>query len=153
MSHAYPLGKSLDAALSKVAPAARTLAEAEALAETLDGELKVVELATDWLTVSAEAADAMFAPSDALAHGHLQRYEDDKGRPVVSVTWWKLAAPGQAAEKPAKPAPKAEPPASQAGDHTDDLYFRRGRTKPSRRRYVDPRQLDLFRQAKTDDEA
>ena len=153
MSHAYPLGKTLDAALSKVAPAARTLAEAEALAETLDGELKVVELATDWLTVSAEAADAMFAPSDALAHGHLQRYEDDKGRPVVAVTWWKLAAPGEAAEKPAKPAPKAEPPASQAGDHTDDLYFRRGRTKPSRRRYVDPRQLDLFRQAKTDDEA
>ena len=40
MSHAYPLGKSLDAALSKVAPAARTLAEAEALAETLESELK-----------------------------------------------------------------------------------------------------------------
>ena len=153
MSHAYPLGKTLDAALSKVAPAARTLAEAEALAATLDGNLKVAELATDWLTVSVEAADAMFAPSDALAHGHLQRYEDDKGNPVVAVTWWKLAVPGVVKEKPAKPAPKAETKAAEPADHTDDLYFRRGRTKPSRRRYVDPRQLDLFRQAKTDSEA
>lgn len=153
MSHAYPLGKTLDAALSKVAPAARTLAEAEALAKTLDGKLFVAELATDWLTVSNEAAEAMFAPSDALAHGHLQRYEDEKGNPVVAVTWWKLAAPGKAKEKPAKPAPKADKPAADAADHTDDLYFRRGRTKPSRRRYVDPRQLDLFRQPKTDSEA
>ncbi len=153
MSQAYPLGKTLDAALSKVAPAARTLVEAEALAKTLDGDLKVAELSTAWLTVSAEAADAMFAPSDALAHGHLQRYEDDKGRPVVAVTWWKLVAPGEAVEKPARPAPKAKAPAAEPADHTDDLYFRRGRTKPSRRRYVDPRQLDLFRQASTDDEA
>ena len=153
MSHAYPLGKSLDAALSKVAPAARTLAEAEALAKTLDGELKVAELATDWLTVSEEAADAMFAPSDALAHGHLQRYEDDKGNPVVAVTWWKLAAPGQAKEAPAKPSKKEETKAAEPADHTDDLYFRRGRTKPSRRRYVDPRQLDLFRHVDTDSDA
>ncbi|MCA8893131.1 MAG: hypothetical protein KDA56_15235 [Hyphomonas sp.] len=153
MSHAYPLGKTVDAALSKVAPAARTLPEAEALARTLDPELKVVELAIEWLTVSEEAADAMFAPSDALAHGHLQRYEDDKGHPVVAVTWWKLALPGEAAEKPAKPVPKAEPASSEPTDHTDDLYFRRGRTKPSRRRYVDPRQLDLFRQSRKDDEA
>mgnify|MGYP000067462045 FL=1 len=153
MSHAYPLGKTLDAALSKVAPAARTLAEAEALAKTLDGELIVAELATDWLTVSNEAAEAMFAPSDALAHGHLQRYEDDKGNPVVAVTWWKLAAPGQAKEAPAKPSKKEETKAAEPADHTDDLYFRRGRTKPSRRRYVDPRQLDLFRQANKDNEA
>ena len=130
MSHAYPLGKTLDAALSKVAPAARTLAEAEALAKTLDGELIVAELATDWLTVSNEAAEAMFAPSDALAHGHLQRYEDDKGNPVVAVTWWKLAAPGQAKEAPAKPSKKEETKAAEPADHTDDLYFRRGRTKP-----------------------
>ncbi len=153
MSHAYPLGKTLDAALSKVAPAARTLAEAEALAAELDGDLKVIELSTDWLTVSAEAAEAMFAPSDALAHGHLQRYEDEKGNPVVAVTWWKLAAPGKAKDKPAKPAPAAEAKPAEPADHTDDLYFRRGRTKPSRRRYVDPRQLDLFRQARQDGEA
>jgi hypothetical protein len=153
MSHAYPLGKTLDAALSKVAPAARTLAEAEALAKTLEGGLQVTELAIDWLTVSAEAADAMFAPSDALAHGHLQRYEDEKGHPVVAVTWWKLAVAGAAKAKPARPAPKAEAKAAEPADHTDDLYFRRGRTKPSRRRYVDPRQLDLFRQSRKDDEA
>lgn len=153
MSHAYPLGKTLDAALSKVAPAARTLAEAEALAKTLDETLQVVELATDWLTVSVEAADAMFTPSDALAHGHLQRYEDEKGHPVIAVTWWKLGEPGAAKEKPVKPAPKKEAKAAEPADHTDDLYFRRGRTKPSRRRYVDPRQLDLFRQSRTDGDA
>ena len=143
MSHAYPLGKTLDAALSKVAPAARTRAEAEALA----GGLKVVELAIDWLTVSEEAAEAMLAPSDALAHGHLQRYEDEKGNPVIAVTWWKLAAAAPAPEKktPAKPKPDTKAAPAEAADHTDDLYFRRGRTKPSRRRYVDPRQLDLFR--------
>ena len=152
MSHAYPLGKTVDAALSRVAPAARTLPEAEALARTLDPALKVVELAIDWLTVSEEAAAAMFAPSDALAHGHLQRYEDEKGHPVVAVTWWKLALPGEVKQKPARPAPKSEA-AAEPADHTDDLYFRRGRTKPSRRRYVDPRQLDLFRQPKQEDEA
>jgi hypothetical protein len=147
MSHAYPLGRTLDAALSKVAPAARTRADAEALA----GKLAVIELATDWLTVSEEAAAAMFAPSDALAHGHLQRYEDDKGNPVVAVTWWKLGEPGAAPKPAAKPA--VEEPAAETGDHTDDLYFRRGRTKPSRRRYVDPRQLDLFRRAAEDNDA
>ena len=141
MSHAYPLGKTLDAALSKVAPAARTRAEAEALA----GKLKVIALTTDWLTVSEEAAEAMFAPTDALAHGHLQRYEDEKGNPVVAVTWWKLATEAAAPEKPVKPRPERS--AAEPADHTDDLYFRRGRTKPSRRRYVDPRQLDLFRKA------
>ncbi|HPF23814.1 MAG TPA: hypothetical protein PK417_10065 [Hyphomonas sp.] len=140
MSHAYPLGKTLDAALSKVAPAARTRPDAEALA----GGLRVAELAVDWLTVSEEAAEAMFAPSEALAHGHLQRYEDEKGHPVIAVTWWRLESPDAKPAKPAKakPAPEPEP---EAADHTDDLYFRRGRTKPSRRRYVDPRQLDLFR--------
>jgi len=146
MSHAYPLGKTVDAALSRVAPAARTRPEAEALAAELGGGLKVVALTIDWLTVSAEAAEAMFAPSDALAHGHLQRYEDEKGNPVVAVTWWKLEAADAAPKKAAKPKVKAvaeEAPAEPA-DHTDDLYFRRGRTKPSRRRYVDPRQLDLF---------
>lgn len=153
MSHAYPLGKTLDAALSKVAPAARTLAEAAALAAQLDGHLKVKELATDWLTVSAEAAEAMFAPSEALAHGHLQRYEDEKGNPVIAVTWWKLAAPGKEKDKPAKPPPAADAKPAEPADHTDDLYFRRGRTKPSRRRYVDPRQLDLFRQPNKDGEA
>jgi hypothetical protein len=149
MSQAYPLGKTLDAALSKVAPAARTLMEAKALA----GGLEVVELATDWLTVSEEAAEAMFAPSDALAHGHLQRYEDEHGNPVVAVTWWKLAEPGTVPKKAAKPAPKAETTPAEPADHTDDLYFRRGRTKPSRRRYVDPRQLDLFRHVDTDSDA
>ncbi|MEZ5997409.1 MAG: hypothetical protein R3B98_01795 [Hyphomonas sp.] len=144
MSYAYPLGKTVEDALKPAAKAARTRAEAEAAA----GGLKVAELATDWLTVSAEAAEAMFAAlTDESAHGHLQRYEDEKGNPVVAVTWWKLEAEKTGKKKPAKKAAAAPAPA-EASDHTDDLYFRRGRTKPSRRRYVDPRQLDLFRQPK-----
>ncbi|MCA8902234.1 MAG: hypothetical protein KDA53_13415 [Hyphomonas sp.] len=138
MSHAYPLGTSIEDALKPEAEAARTRAEAEALAG--DG-LQVVALTTDWLPVSEEAAEAMLAAGGEGAHGHLQRYEDDKGSPVIAVTWWKLEAETKK-KKAAKP--KAPEPAAEA-DHTDDLYFRRGRTKPSRRRYVDPRQLDLFR--------
>jgi len=39
----------------------------------------------------------------------------------------------------------ASPPASAQGDHTDDLYFRGGRTRKRRRApRTDPRQLDLF---------
>ena len=140
MSHAYPLGKTVEDALKPEASAARTLPEAEALA----GGLKVAELAIDWLAMSEDAAEGMFAAAAGGAHGHLQRYEDEHGNPVVAVTWWKLVAPAASAKKkPSKPKPvKAE---AEAADHTDDLYFRRGRTKPSRRRYVDPRQLDLFR--------
>ncbi|MEZ5954041.1 MAG: hypothetical protein R3C13_06995 [Hyphomonas sp.] len=146
MSHAYPLGKTVEDALKPEAKAARTRAEAEAAA----GGLKVAELATDWLSVTEEAADAMLSAAGAFAHGHLQRYEDDQGNPVVAVTWWKLeteAAGKRKAAKAAKAKPATPAPAEPA-DHTDDLYFRRGRTKPSRRRYVDPRQLDLFRQPK-----
>ena len=140
MSHAYPLGKTVEDALKPEAAAARTLPEAEALA----GGLKVAELAIDFLTMSEEAAESLIAAATGEAHGHFQRYEDEHGNPVVAVTWWKLVAPAAAAKKKAA-KPKPEAPPTEAADHTDDLYFRRGRTKPSRRRYVDPRQLDLFR--------
>lgn len=151
MSHAYPLATALDDALKPEAPAARTRADAEALA----GDMKVEALVTDWLTVSAEeAARLLSQKTEDGAHGHLQRYEDDKGAPVIAVTWWKLlsakAAKGKGAK--AKPKPAENPPAPEApADHTDDLYFRAGRTKPRRsKKTVDPNQMDLFGEKKAE---
>ena len=75
-------------------------------------------------------------------HGFVQHYEDGKGNTVLAVTYWKLA------KTPKKPKPKPRPvaaPDPNAEDHTDDLYFKSGRTKKSRRRrHVDPNQMDLF---------
>lgn len=145
MSHAYPLARTVTDALQTGAKAARTRAEAEALA----GDLKVESLHTEWLNMTeAEATAQMAANAGEGAHGFLQRYEDDKGAPVLAVTFWQLVD----AAKPKK-APKAETLAGtqanpKATDHTDDLYFRSGRTKPPRRkRFVDPRQMDLFHEA------
>jgi len=143
MSHAYPLGQTLQDALKPEAKAARTIAEAEAMA---DG-FRVAELAIDWVNVSESEAEAMLAADSGDAHGHLQRYEDEAGHPVIAVSWWRLEAAKPVPKRKAK-AKEPEPAEAEASDHTDDLYFRRGRTKPSRRRYVDPRQLDLFRQSK-----
>ncbi|KCZ56496.1 hypothetical protein [Hyphomonas chukchiensis] len=143
MSHAYPLARNVTEALDPAARGARTRTEAEKLA----GGLVVESLHTEWLSVSEEEAAAKMAgTADALTHGFLQRYEDDKGAPVLAVSYWRLVDPAKAkkAAKPKKPAPVAEPKADEA-DHTDDLYFRSGRTKPGRRkRFVDPNQLDLF---------
>lgn len=145
MSHAYPLARTVTDALKAGAAAARTRAEAEALA----GELKVESLHTEWLNLTeAEATAQMAANAGEGAHGFLQRYEDDKGAPVLAVTFWRLvdAAKPKKAAKPAKPAKAEAKP--EAADHTDDLYFRSGRTKPPRRRrFVDPRQMDLFDKA------
>jgi hypothetical protein len=142
MSHAYPLARTVTDALKPGGKAARTRADAEALA----GSLKVESLHTEWLNLTEEEATAqMAANAGNSAHGFLQRYEDDKGAPVVAVTYWRLVDPAKPkkAPKPVKPA-KPEPESGSA-DHTDDLYFRSGRTKPPRRkRFVDPRQMDLF---------
>lgn len=141
MSHAYPLARNVTEALDPGAKAARTRADAEAIA----GGLKVESLHTEWLNLSEADADVqMVANAGGIAHGFLQRYEDDKGAPVVAVTYWRLvdAAKAKKAAKAPKPEPAPEP---TEADHTDDLYFRSGRTKPSRRkRWVDPRQMDLF---------
>ncbi|HPE49824.1 MAG TPA: hypothetical protein PLR76_15580 [Hyphomonas sp.] len=145
MSHAYPLGQTLQDALKPEAKAARTIAEAEALANGF----RVAELAIDWVNVTESEAEAMLAAGTGDAHGHLQRYEDETGHPVIAVSWWRLETAKAAPKRKAKAKkPEPEPAEAEAPDHTDDLYFRRGRTKPSRRRYVDPRQLDLFRQSK-----
>ena len=144
MSHAYPLASTVTDALKPGVKAARTRADAEALA----AGMKVESLHTEWLNLTEEEAKAqMAANSGEGAHGFLQRYEDDKGAPVVAVTYWRLVDEAKA-KKPAKAPPPEPAPEPTEADHTDDLYFRSGRTKPSRRkRWVDPRQMDLFAEA------
>jgi hypothetical protein len=148
MSHSYPLADSAEAALKAGNLTARTRADAERLA---DGR-QVERLETEWLSLDDETSEE--ALKQASAHegqGFIQRYEDDTGAPVLAVTYWKLApktrkASGKSKSSKSAPLETEKPNASlDATDHTDDLYFRSGRTKPRRRqRPVDPNQLDLF---------
>ena len=145
MSHAYPLGKTARDALKNAQMAARTRYEAEDLAV----DVAIASLETEWLTPDLKDLPKMLEQADANpGHGFVQHYEDAAGNTVLAVTYWKLARTA----KKAKPKPdpvKAPDPAGE--DHTDDLYFKSGRTKKSRRkRYVDPNQMDLFG-AKEDD--
>ena len=140
MSHLYPLAANAKEAL-KAELAALTRYEAEALA---DGK-EIVKLETECITPSGndihEIIDAAHA---GPGQGFVQRYEDEAGAPVLAVTYWKIGKAVNSktpAKKPPEPGPSAE-------DHTDDLYFREGRTKPARKRgrkkYTDPRQMDMF---------
>lgn len=141
MSHAYPLARSASEALETASRAARTRAEAEALAA--EGE-DVSALETEWLTVPPDdAGDILARAEDGVGDGFVQRYEDASGAPVLAVTFWRIA--DRASPKASKPARQDAPKAAAAGaDDTDDLYFRKGRTKKRRASKVDPRQMDLF---------
>ncbi|MFN3912881.1 hypothetical protein [Hyphomonas sp.] len=141
MSLAYPIARSLEEATRPGVKTARTQREAVAVSEGA----RVDGLETSWLHLTEDEAAALVAAQgmDGAA-GHLQRYEDTSGHVVVAVTWWKLADPN-APRMPAPPPPDVPlVPDAPASDHTDDLYFRRGRTKPRRKRRIDPNQLDLF---------
>ena len=154
MSLAYPLASSASDALTGAGLAARTRYEAEALA----GTAQILALETEWIKPPSADLDALLKQAvSGEAKGFIQTYEDADGKPVLAVTYWKLAGtptgqaagPSQtpAAAEPAAPATPA--PARQAPseiDHTDDLYFREGRTRAARRRKTsgDPRQMDLF---------
>lgn len=145
MAHLYPLAETAAEALDPARPAARTRFDAERLANGTPVEA----LHTDWIAAADLPEDATPAAlSAARGAGFVQVYEDEAGAPVYAVTYWKLTGPVGEAPKP-EPKPKPAPrdkPAAPREDHTDDLYFREGRTRPPRRRrrYVDPRQLDLF---------
>lgn len=137
MSHAYPLGKTARDALKTAKAAARTRYEAEDLAEGV----AIASLETEWLTPAAKDLPKLLEQVESNpGQGFVQNYEDGSGNTVLAVTYWKLAK----TPKQSKPKPKPAPEAAQ-GDHTDDLYFKSGRTKKSRRkRAVDPNQMDLF---------
>ncbi|MCI4644063.1 MAG: hypothetical protein MRY64_04710 [Hyphomonadaceae bacterium] len=148
MSHLYPLAQTALEALTEDRPAMRTRAEAERRA----GAVEVEKLQTDWLSPDDLDAETLAGRAGAaLGQGFVQTYEDEQGRPVYAVTYWKLAQPLDSAPpapppEPAKKPAKAKPAKPKGeGDHTDDLYFRGGRTRKRKRRvYVDPRQMDLF---------
>ena len=144
MSHAYPIGKTARYALKTATAAARTRYEAEELA---DG-FSIKALETEWITPSEKDLPKMLAQAEANpGHGFVQNYEDADGNPVLAITYWKLVK----TQKPPKPKPKSITPQDDSvEDHTDDLYFKSGRTKKSRKRVVDPNQMDLFGNAKAD---
>lgn len=138
MSHTYPLGKTARDALKASGEPARTRYEAEDLAD--GAEIKALE--TEWLTPSATELPKLLALAEASpAHRFVQNYEDASGNTVLAVTYWKVA------KAKAKPKPKPQPK-TDTEDHTDDLYFRAGRTKKRKQKPVDPNQLDLFGQPK-----
>lgn len=140
MSHLYPLATSAAEALTSPEPAARTRYEAETLAE----KANVSRLETEWITPAETEREAYEKTAEAgVGAGFVQRYEDAAGEPVYAVTYWKL----ETTPKKRKAPKTAKAPKTRTGDHTDELYFRSGRTKSTRRKRapkVDPRQLDLF---------
>lgn len=147
MSTAYPLAKDGQQALKSPGELARTRYDADALA----GEVSILGLETDWLTVSTKEKATLLAQADeGRSAGYVQLYENADGSPVLAITYWKT----NTAEKPVtQPKPVEKTPDSS--DTTDDLYFRRGRTRPySRKRKPDPNQMDLFGEAdKSGDDA
>ncbi len=143
MSLAYPIAATVELALSDTGVAARTRHEAEQLAE--GGSIQ--GLVTDWFTPPGDAKDeALKQAGRGQDLGFVQCYEDRNGDPVLAVTYWKLST--RPAQKP-KPAPKSR--ADVQPDHTDDLYFKHGRTKRrrARKKAQDPNQMDLFGKADT----
>ena len=141
MSHLYPIAETAEDALERATLAALTRYDAEALAEGHN----ILKLETEWITPASDDVVGIMEAADAgPGKGFVQRYEDEKGAPVLAVTYWKL---GDIAAKPAKPKPPPSKPSTDE-DHTDDLYFRHGRTKPSKRggrkKFIDPRQMDMF---------
>lgn len=148
MSLAYPLARSGDDALTGVNKAARTRYDAE---EVADGT-PVIALETEWLNPDGADVPALLKQAESgEAKGFIQVYEDADGKPVLAVTYWKL---GETATPTARKTPKADPkpepaaprpkPEKTEEDHTDDLYFRHARSRRSRRKASDPRQMDLF---------
>jgi hypothetical protein len=140
MSLAYPIARTLEDAARPGVKFARSRREAVNLSPGL-----VIEgLETGWLHLTEAEAIALFSAQGAEGPaGHLQRYEDASGHIVVAISWWKATDPSAL---PGRNRPTSAPAqtARDTSDDTDDLYFRRGRTRPRRRKPVDPNQLDLF---------
>ncbi|MEM9178916.1 MAG: hypothetical protein AAGA89_04360, partial [Pseudomonadota bacterium] len=138
-------GKTARDALKNASEAARTRYEAEELAE----DMAIAALDTEWITPAAkDLARILEQAEQNPGHGFVQHYEDGDGNTVLAVTYWKLAK----TQKKPKPKPRPIPaPDPNQEDHTDDLYFKSGRTKKSRRKkFVDPNQMDLFGESKAE---
>lgn len=149
MSHLYPLAISAKDALNTPDHAALTRFEAQNLA----GLTPLIGLVTEWLTMSVQkGAEARAAAETGCGVGFVQYYENAAGEAVLAVTYWQLADPNAGLIGP-EPDSQDEEPVSlpHEDDHTDDLYFRSGRTrKRGPRKAVDPNQMDLFGNALKD---
>ena len=145
MSHSYPLASDARAALGSDSDGARTREEARNL---LKGR-RLVGLKSDWVTLSTvESADAAKWIERGVDQGYIQRYEDAAGNIVLAITFWAVAEDVSGAADVADPPKSGEKPDKETrrpDDHTDDLYFRAGRTKTRKRKHwADPNQMDLF---------
>lgn len=148
MSHLFPIAENAQDAFESATLAARTRYEAEALVE----DLEILKLETEWISPGGDDIRAMMDAAEAgPGQGFVQQYENESGAPVIAVTYWKIGGKKRASGQPKQPAAKPVP----QEDHTDDLYFREGRTKPTRKRgrkkYVDPNQLEMFPPPASDD--
>lgn len=131
MTLVYPIADDAIKALTEPLGLERTEAAARRVAKG------PVKFETEWLRPGPERADELAsAIQTAAAHGAVQVYENERGRPVVAVNYWK---PVSLSEVQPEPKPK-----KTDSDQTDDLYFRRGRTAKTRKKPVDPNQFDLF---------
>lgn len=134
MSLAYPIAASAIEALTSPVGLERTRSAARQVAG------REVILQTEWLRPGPERAEELKSAIDAaVSHGAAQIYETEKGRPVIALNYWR---PMTDEELAPKPAPVKSDKARD--DHADDLYFRRGRTKKTKPKPVDPNQLDMF---------
>lgn len=138
MSLTYPIASTAMDALLNPVGSERTLTAAKATA----GRAVVFE--TEWLRPGPEREEELAgAVQTAITSGAVQVYESEKGRPIIALKFWRILSDEELKPKPApKPDTEAEA-AEKKKDHTDDLYFRRGRTKP-RKKIIDPNQMDLF---------
>lgn len=138
MSHLFPLALAGRDALVGAEHAARSKADAERLCTLADRHVGGLE--TEWLTLTpAELAEVETEAEAGVSAGFVQRYENADGAAVLAITYWRIVPTGNPSELAQELPPE---PARQ--DHTDDLYFRQGRTKKRRRKKVDPNQMDLF---------
>lgn len=143
MTHTYPIGQSALEALASGDVAVRTRYEAEA--SVPDG-YHITALETEWITPAEAQLDGLMRQAeDNPATGFIQHYEDASGNTVLAITYWKRTASAQPAKiKPISPEVETNR-ADTHPDHTDDLYFREGRTRVRpRSKPVDPNQMDLF---------
>lgn len=145
MSLTYPIASNAMDALLNPVGMERTLTAAKATA----GRAVVFE--NEWIRPGPERVEELSsAVQMAAAHGAVQVYESEKGKPVIALKYWRILTDEELAPKPEPEPEKPEDVGAKKKDHTDDLYFRKGRTKP-RKRVVDPNQMDLF--VKPEDEA
>ena len=143
MSLTYPVAADALEALTQPVGLERTQAAARRLA----GREVIFE--TEWLRPGPERAEELAADiQSALSMGAAQVYENEKGRPIVALKFWRILTDEELKPKPAPAKPEGGAKAKE--DHADDLYFRRGRTKKTKPKPVDPNQMDLFQAPASD---